>query len=211
MNIPTRETVSLLFESVATRQDHRAADAIASALHDMVAGCLYLPTPARSYRDDCLQELTFGLYELLRRWHADGRLSELRSLQAFVRHYVKWNAPSAMSRLAFRLSSARAAQYPLGEQELGDGVSLRNMPLQRGESGCHQAVDAVGAQDAATARIHHEMDAASLGPIDRRILQLAEAGEIGRRHIELCLVAEFGLSHRQARRAVDGLPARLRA
>ncbi len=213
-NRPTNrslEALALLFESVATRQDTRAANTAASTLRDLVADCLYLPTPARSYREDCLQELTFGLYELLRRWHADGRLAELRSVVAFVKHYVKWHAPSVLSGLAFRLSSRAAPQYPLAEGQLAEGVSVREMSLTRDESGCHHTADVGLARDAAAARVEYESDVAALGCVDRRIVELAGDGETGRRRIEMCLVAEFGLSHRQARRAVDDLPDRLRA
>jgi hypothetical protein len=210
MKTATAGTLSDLFEASVNRQDSRAANAIASLLRGLISECLYLPARARSYREDCLQELTFGLYDLLRRWHADGRLAELRSVQAFARHYVRWHAPAAMSRLAFRLSSPAAPQYPMGEQELGEGVKLRDMPLRRTESGCHEAVAAIDMPDASTGQIAFEMDRATLSRVDRRVLELAEEGEPGRRRIEKCLVAEFEMSHRQARRALDGLLTRLR-
>ncbi|MBT3266606.1 hypothetical protein HN371_05590 [Candidatus Poribacteria bacterium] len=210
MKTATARTLSDLFEASASRQDSRAANAIASLLRGLIADCLFLPARARSYREDCLQELTFGLYDLLRRWHADGKLSELRSVQAFARHYVRWHAPAAMSRLSFRLSSPATPQYPMGEQELSDGMNLREMPLLRTESGCHQAVAVARMRDTPTERIDHEMDRATLSRVDRRALELAENGEGGRRRIEMCLVAEFEMSHRQARRALDGLLTRLR-
>ncbi len=210
MTTPTSETLSQLFDAVSTRQDPRASDAIASSLGGAVADCLYLPTPARSYREDCLQELTFGLYDLLRRWHANGRLVELRSLPAFVRHYVKWHAPAVMSRLAFHVSSRTEPRYPLAEHDLADGMSLRELALTHDESGCHRAADVARMRDHAAERVEYEADVAALGRVDRRILQLADEGETRRRQIEMCLVAEFGLSHRQARHAVDGLPERLR-
>lgn len=88
---------------------------------------------------------------------------------------------------------------------------MREMSLTRDESGCHQTADVRLARDAAVARVEYESDVAALGCVDRRIVELAGDGETGRRRIEMCLVAEFGLSHRQARRAVDDLPDRLRA
>ncbi|MAF09487.1 hypothetical protein CMK11_03460 [Candidatus Poribacteria bacterium] len=208
---PDVHSLSHQFDAATTGGDSRAGDAIAVWIRELVDACLYLPGPARSYRDDCLQELTFGLYDLLRRWHVDGRLRELRSLSAFVRHYVRWHLPPTKSRLAFRVSSTRTDQYALCEQELGEGVGLREMPLRRAEFGCLQSTDVAGMRDAAADEAHCQMRVAALGRVDRRIVQLAEEGGAGRRHIEMCLVAEFGLSHRQARRAVDGLPARLRA
>jgi len=210
VNVPTSETLAELYEAATTEHDSRAADAIALSIRRLVSGCLRLPTAARSYREDCVQELTFGLYMLLRRWHADGRLTDIRSLAAFVRHYVRWHAPPAMSRLAFRVAAPAGRQHALSEGQLRAGVDLSDMPLRRDASGCHQAFRAMASPDTVFAQIDHEIDIASLDTADRRALELAGNGETGRRRIELCLVAEFGLSHRQARRLLDGLPDRLR-
>ncbi len=198
------------FHAASNGQDPRASDAIATQLRGLIDDCLYLPWFAQSYRDDCLQELTFGLYDVLRRWHADGRLEGLRSLTAFARHYVRWQTPSVASRLAFRVASDGAPQHAVSEQDIGEGIALHDLPLSGTASGCHHEQRRARMGDGATAQTEFGIYLESLSALERRIVELADEGLAGRRRIEMAVVEEFGLTHRQARRALDDLSSRLR-
>ncbi len=186
-----------------------AANAICRYLLGLVDRRLRLPRSVRSYREDCVQELSLGLFELLRGWEPKGKLAELRSLDGFVSHYLKWHLPPTLRRLKFGFGGSSSQASFIRESDLNEQAEFRNHPLRPDASGCHHTATAGSMRHASEDAALRGMQVAELDPTSRHVLGLIERGETGRRRIELSLVQEFGMSHRQARRVLDEAPERV--
>ena len=187
----------------------QAANHVCSYLLRQVENRLRLSRSARPYRQDCVQELTLGLFELLRGWERQGKLPEIRSLDGFMRHYIRWHLPPTLRRLKFGFGPSASPTGFIHESDLSEGAEFRNHPMGQDASGCHHTANAAAMRGASEDAALRSVQVAELDATSHHVLELVERGETGRRRIELSLVEEFGLSHRQARRVLDDAPERV--